>query len=75
MKLIKAEVEFKVNGKPIKFTVIHNLPNLEDALDNWVNRTKKYTVKSFCNYVMDKHCNFVMMTEKQFKRISNYGIK
>lgn len=74
MKLNRADIEFKINGTPIKFSVIHNLSNrfgmsFNDAFENWIVRTKKYTAKSLCKYIMSKDQSFVAMTEKQFQRL------
>lgn len=78
MKLIKADVEFKVKGKPIKFSVIHNLPNdfglsFNNALDNWLERTNTFTAHSLCKYILSKQTGFVAITENQYQRISKYG--
>lgn len=78
MKLIKADVQFNVDDKPVKFSVIHNLPkdfglSFNDALDNWLARTKKFTAKSLCNYIRSKNTGFVAMTETEYKRLSEYG--
>ena len=75
MRLNKTDVEFKVNGRPVKFVIIHNLQNkfgmsFDGALDNWLARTNKYTAKSLCKYIMSKDESFVAMTEKQFKRLA-----
>ena len=73
--LIRAEVQFKVNGKPKKFVVIHNMPphfglNFDCALDNWLARTDNFTATSLCNYIMSKQCDVVAMTEKQYNRLN-----
>lgn len=78
MKLIKADVQFNVDGNPIKFSVIHNMPktfglSFDCALDNWLARTKKFTAKSLCKYIMSKQCDVVAMTEAEYKRLSEYG--
>ena len=74
MKLLKANVEVKVNDKWIKFTIIHNLHNrfgmsFIDALDNWLVRTNTFTATSLCKYIKSKDESFVAMTEKQYKRL------
>lgn len=78
MKLKESEISFTVEDKSYGFKVYHNLPeqfglSMEGALDNWVVRTKKYTAKSLCDYVMSKGNEIVCMTERQFKRISHLG--
>lgn len=77
-KLIKADVQFNVAGKPVKFSVIHNMPktfglSFDCALDNWLARTKTFTAKSLCRYIMSKQYNVVAMTESEYKRLSEYG--
>lgn len=78
MILHKAEVGFSVNGKPVRFTIIHNLPDtaglsFDDALANWMVRTNKHTAKSLCDYINSKHTGHVCMTEKQFQRLQKLG--
>lgn len=74
MEITKTDVKFKVNGKPVSFSVIHNLPetfglSFNNALDCWLARTKKYTAKSLVKYINSKHTRYVAMTEKQYDRI------
>jgi len=76
LKLFKADIEFKVNDREVKFSVVHNLPktwglNIENALDNWLFRTKHYTAKNFCKYVMSKDPSFVCMTMEQYNHLSS----
>lgn len=75
MRLQKADIEFKVNGKPVSFSVVHNLPsvfglNISGAVDNWLVRTKEYTADSLCKYVMSKDPSFVCMTMRQYNRLN-----
>ena len=79
MKFIKTDIEFKVDGKQIKFSVIHNLPEIQglsikDAIYSWTARTKKFTANSFINYINSKNTEHVAMTEKQYNIISKLGI-
>jgi hypothetical protein len=74
----KTDIEFKVNGRAIKFSVYHNLPktrglSMDDAVTNWVYRTKKYTAKSLCRYIMDKETEFICMTEETYKELTEGG--
>lgn len=76
--LIKAQVEFKVNDRPVSFAVIHNMPNVfgvsfDCALDCWLARTKHYTAKSLVKYINSKNTESVAMTESDYERISKYG--
>lgn len=75
LKLFKADIEFKVNGKPVKFSVYHNLPkikgmSMDDAVENWVHRTKVFSAKSLCRYIMSKHTEYVCMTEGTFRLLN-----
>lgn len=74
-KFYKGEIDFNINGKPYAFSVIHNLSNIpgmtiEGALQNWLERTKVFTDKSFCKYVMSKDESFVCLTQKQYDRLN-----
>lgn len=74
-KIFKFDVEFVVVDTKIQWSVYHNLQDtfglsIEDALQNWMFRTRKYTAKSFCKYVMSKDPSLVCMTEKQFNRLN-----
>lgn len=58
------DVQFKVGGKPHKFSVINNLPgtfglSLEGAVDNWLARTDDYSADSFCKYVTSKDSSII----------------
>lgn len=54
-----------------KLTICHNMPetqglSIEDALPNWLARTRDYTAQSFVDYIMSKyymHGNFAMTKE------------
>jgi len=84
-----AEIRFKVEDISISFDVYHNLPNtkglsIDDAVENWVNRTKKYTAKSLCkyindkslcNYINDKNTEFKCFTESEFKKLIEKAIE
>ncbi len=73
--LTRAEIQFAVMGIDHHFTVYHNLEKyhllIGNALESWVFRTKKFTKKSFCEYVMSKGGGIVCMGEKQFNRLFN----
>lgn len=71
MKMTRADIEFNVDKKPVKFVVMHNIPDhfgmsLDDALTNWLYRTKEYTAKSFCAYVRSKQTGFIILTEEEY---------
>lgn len=75
MKMIKADVSFCVDGKKHSFTVVHNLPKIhglsfEDALNNWIYRTAKYSATSLCKYIMGKHTGYVCMTMATYNRLN-----
>lgn len=72
-KLIKSDIEFNVDGKQVSFSIIHNLPeinglSINDALENWLPRTRSFKAKDFVNYIKSKNTGHVAMTEKQYKR-------
>lgn len=74
MDFYQADISFDVNGKPKKFSVFHNLPekrglSINDALINWQARTKKFTARSFCNYIKSKDINFIALTQKEYDSI------
>ena len=78
MEFIKSDVQFKVDGKQVNFTVIHNLPetfglSFNNALDSWLARTQKFTAKSLVNYINSKDTGYTAMTEKQYNRICKCG--
>lgn len=57
-KTLVQTVHFEVDGKPVDFTIEHNLSdfglNLEDAVINWTARTSNFTAISLCRYVRGK---------------------
>lgn len=76
LHLFRGEIE--VNGRKEIITVYHNLPSAHglsiiDAVENWVIRTKKFTAKSLCKYVMSKDESFVCITEKRFNHLNKTG--
>lgn len=71
----KADIEFKLSGKPFKFSVYHNLPGIKglsitDALHSWLHRTKQFNAKSFCRYILSKDPSVVAMTEEQWNSLN-----
>lgn len=58
MKLQSTTIQFQRGRQKYRFEVSHNLDefklNIENALINWLERTDKFTVKSFCKYVTSK---------------------
>ena len=75
LKFHLANINFEVDDKPIKFQVVHNLPNIkglsfDDALENWVYRTNKYTSKSLCEYIMNKNTGYMCMTLSKWERLN-----
>ena len=76
--LQRAMVTLQTNNGKIQFTVIHNLPeikglSLSDAVTNWSARTTKYTAFSLCRYIMNKHTEYVAMTEYQYRKLKKLG--
>jgi hypothetical protein len=70
MDWFEAIVKFNINGRAVKFNVINNFPNeFNSALDCWLARTKTFTVKSFCEYVMNKNTEHIAMTKKTFDNL------
>ena len=69
-----AEISFNTDDKQHSFDVYHNLKSfglsIESAFDNWVYRTKKYSVKSFCKYVMSKDVQIVCMDKITWDRLN-----
>lgn len=75
MKLIKSDIELydHTNDKAITFSIIHNLPevpglSVQDALDNWLQRTDDYTDTSFANYIRSKVSEAAVFTVQEFQK-------
>lgn len=56
---IKSTVKFTVDGKPVKFEIIHNLATqnykLEGPLlDNWLARTETFDCEDLVKYINSK---------------------
>lgn len=54
------------------FKVYHNLPeikglSLDDALQNWLVRTNKFTAGSLCAYIRKKNTEYKIYTENEWK--------
>lgn len=76
IELIKVDVSFFVNKRKVEFSVVHNMPEIfglsfECALDNWFARTKHYTARSLCKYIMSKNTGHVCMTMDQFNQLNS----
>lgn len=74
-KFTKSEIEFEVKGKNIKFTIVHNLPNvfgmsINDAFENWVYRTNDYSPDSLCEYIHSKDPYFIALTEEEYNALN-----
>jgi len=64
----RADIEFAVNGKPVSFSVWHDLPevsglNIAAAVDNWLAREAwkdepEFTAKSLCRYINSKRTGY-----------------
>jgi hypothetical protein len=72
-KIIETEIEFDVDGEKVEFKIYNDLPtirglSIEDAVMNWIPRTRDYTPESLVDYIMDKNTGVVAMTEKQWKQ-------
>lgn len=57
-----ADIEFKVDGRPVEFSILHNCPamrglDIQSAFDNWVYRTAEFTAESLCRYIRSKEFN------------------
>jgi hypothetical protein len=60
------------NGTLLK--IYHNLGDeINNAFENWIVRTKKYTEKSFCNYINYKNKQYltghIAYTETEYKHL------
>lgn len=71
---IKAEVNFKVDKKPVKFYIYHNMPevpglNFNAALENWLARTSDFTDKSLVSYIMSKNTGHTALTQESYDLI------
>jgi len=71
MKLAKNDVRFKVGGKQIEFSIVHNLSQDDFSIvfDSWAMRANKYTAESLCNYIKSK--GDVAMTYQEYKENKN----
>ncbi len=66
----------KLNNK--EFKIYHNLPDeINAALQNWLPRTKRYTPKSFCDYINHKRLqgktDHIAYTEEEYNNIIKDG--
>jgi hypothetical protein len=73
MKLVKSDIEFKVNGKLTKFSIYNDLPTtgmitIENALASWIPRTTQHTAKSFVAYIKSKDLRFTVLTESSYNK-------
>mgnify|MGYP003395882843 CR=1 FL=1 len=71
MHLIKADVQFNVNGQPVSFSIIHNMPSafgvsFDCALDNWLARTNEFTEKSLCEYIKSKQPEVIAVSYTEY---------
>lgn len=70
---------FNINDKPQKWNIVHNLDDfglsIESALQNWGARTKRYTINSFCDYVVSKDkINLMCMPKSKYDMLINKKI-
>lgn len=71
MALYEAEIEYRVNNKDVKFTIVHNIPNdINIAFETWVYRTKKHTAECFCEYLLNKDFNNVAMLKSDYENFN-----
>lgn len=57
------------------FFIWHNLPDtpglsIEDAFENWVALTHRYSAKSFVSYINSKFKGYKAYTEEEYKQLS-----
>ena len=72
-KFIKSLVSFKLNKKPIAFTIVHDLPGVfgmsfDDALANWLARTSVFTAENLCEYIRSKNTGHMAYTLEQWEK-------
>lgn len=72
--IYEAVIEFAVDGKPVKFKVEHNCPDvpglsINNALTNWIPRAKEFSGKDFARYIRSKgfNCKVTQETEHIYK--------
>ena len=68
-------VEFKKGKNLIKFKIYNNLDDLGldiySALENWSEKTDKFTAKSFVNYLYSKWTfDLLAFTESQWNKLN-----
>lgn len=66
--LHRAEICFKVGEIDHEMVVMTNLPetfgmSIDGAVENWLMRTKDFSVKSFCDYVESKDSTIICLPE------------
>lgn len=72
----KGDVEFNVDNKNVKFSIVHNIPNsrninsIDAALENWLMRTDDFTDESFVDYINSKDV-YKAFTMEQYNKILN----
>lgn len=68
---VKTDMEFKVNGIPVKWSVYHNIPddvpeNITNAFNSWVHRAKRHKARDFVHYVKSKNLPYKIYTQRQW---------
>lgn len=76
MKVTKSEIQFNVNGSPVSFAIVHDLPeqfglSISDALNNWLIRTEVFTAESLCAYINSKGTGHKAITEAEYEKLVN----
>lgn len=71
---IEAQVNFKLDKKPIMFFIYHNMPEIpglsfNDAMENWLARTSDFTDKSLVSYIMSKNTGYTALTKESYDLI------
>lgn len=85
-EVIKKYKKFKIKNKwketgfelsnGTKFSIYHNLPevkglSIQDAFQNWLVRTNKYTAKSFTHYIKLKQTEYLAYIEEEWNKLKN----
>jgi|GEM_PF-7129256 len=72
MEFNTADIQFNMNGQPVSFTIIHDLPdepgqNIDDCLQSWLARTEDHSADSLCDYIRSR--GFTAFTEEGYQTL------
>ena len=78
MTFTKTLFSFAVDGKPNRFSIYHNLPDVPglsifDAFWGWASRTQEHTDTNFVEYIRGKLTGSPCFTETEWAELQEAG--